>query len=415
LVWFGLVWFGLVWFGLVWFGLVWFGLVCFVLFWFVLFCFVLFCFGLVWFGLVWFGLVWFGLVCFCLFCFVLFVFCCLVFCNFFPLASFILFFFVFFFFFFFFFPFSFSYLSLQPKMTRKFTTYFKHAKFICGEVQTVSPSVVDIIVPSPDSSDSPDSPDSPHSPPIHSIPYDYLVVCLGTHYPLFKPDLPTISERVHEVHSFAQRIRDAQHVLVVGGRGVGVELVGSIIDEYPDKKVTVVHPGKALMDLWPESGIQRLRNYISSKPSIEVVSVQITFFFLLFFFIIINSDSTNKLHCRVINSEGNRHELSDGTFIEGIFNIFKIFPFFLSYHTSNILFCFILADLKITTNGGVPNTQAFHAHFGDALGPRGYIKVRSTLQMEGYDHIFAIGDIADVPQNKVICHSPIYFFFLFCF
>eukprot|EP00026_Physarum_polycephalum_P021304 Phypoly_transcript_24471.p1 GENE.Phypoly_transcript_24471~~Phypoly_transcript_24471.p1 ORF type:complete len:139 (+),score=22.56 Phypoly_transcript_24471:1-417(+) len=56
--------------------------------------------------------------------------------------------------------------------------------------------------------------------------------------------------------------------------------------------------------------------------------------------------------------------------------------------------------MKIETWNGAPNTQAFREHFGESLTQNGFLKVRETMQIAGHDHIFAMGDIADVTMNK---------------
>lgn len=44
----------------------------------------------------------------------------------------------------------------------------------------------------------------------------------------------------------------------------------------------------------------------------------------------------------------------------------------------------------------------FKTHFASAINEQGYLKVRPSLQFEDYDNIFALGDVADAPMNKVL-------------
>jgi NADH dehydrogenase FAD-containing subunit len=80
------------------------------------------------------------------------------------------------------------------------------------------------------------------------IPYDYLVVALGTKYPnqifslsnnnciffenqmyqYFKAEAQTLPQRGDELLEFSQRLRAANRVLVIGGRTVGTEFIGEV-------------------------------------------------------------------------------------------------------------------------------------------------------------------------------------------
>ena len=51
--------------------------------------------------------------------------------------------------------------------------------------------------------------------------------------------------------------------------------------------------------------------------------------------------------------------------------------------------------------GFVPNTDFLQAECGDLLSKRGHIKVNEYLQVEGHPNIFAVGDVADVDEEKL--------------
>lgn len=189
-----------------------------------------------------------------------------------------------------------------------------------------------------------------------------------TRYPFFKAEAVTKDARFAEITGIAQQIQAANHVLVVGGRSVGVEFVGEIINTWPNKEVTIVHPMDNLMDMWPKSGIKRLNKYLGERKNVHIV-----------------------LQKKVVRSEGTQHELSDGTMVEGTFNRTYLFSIL------NI----DAADFKILATGVQPNSESLQQFFGAALSPAGYVKVRKTLQLEGNDNIFALGDIADLDMPKV--------------
>jgi hypothetical protein len=88
---------------------------------------------------------------------------------------------------------------------------------------------------------------------------------------------------------------------------VGVEVVGEILEQYPSKQVTIVHPAETLMDGWPKSAIKKMNKFLNGKGKrVQVI-----------------------LGKKVSRSEGTRHELSDGTFIEGTTSIPFAVNFFL--------------------------------------------------------------------------------------
>jgi len=225
------------------------------------------------------------------------------------------------------------------KFTGLYETYLKSSRFVCGTIRVVQvqPQQVEVITQAG----------------TEFIPYDYLVYCTGTRYEHFKAEAPTLQERTTQISDIAQQIQNANHILVVGGRSVGVEVMGEILEQYPSKQITIVHPAQTLMDEWPSSGLKKLNKFINGKgKKINVV-----------------------LGKKVVRSEGNRHELSDGSVIE--------------------------ANLKITATGNTPNSESLRDFFSTALTPAGYVKVRPTLQLEGYGNIFCFGDIADLHHPKL--------------
>lgn len=225
------------------------------------------------------------------------------------------------------------------KYSALYETFLKTTRFVCGDIRVVQaqPQQVEVVTQAG----------------TEFLPYDYLIICTGTRYQHFKADAATLHERTNQVNTLAQQIENANHILVVGGRSVGVEIVGEIVEKYPAKQVTIVHPAASLMDEWPQGGMKKLNKFIHGKGKrVNVV-----------------------LGKKLASSEGNRHELSDGTIIE--------------------------ADLKIMATGNTPNSEALRPFFGTALTPSGYVKVRPTLQLEGFGNIFAFGDIADSEHAKM--------------
>lgn len=91
-------------------------------------------------------------------------------------------------------------------------------------------------------------------------------------------------DRSNEIENFIDKVKKSQHVLIVGGRGVGVEIAAEIAEHFPNKKITLVHSRKNLMDIWPSGAIELLNSFMQ-KNNVNVVSfIFIYFSFVLFLF-----------------------------------------------------------------------------------------------------------------------------------
>uniref|UniRef100_A0A3Q1LSN9 Ferroptosis suppressor protein 1 n=2 Tax=Bos TaxID=9903 RepID=A0A3Q1LSN9_BOVIN len=66
------------------------------------------------------------------------------------------------------------------------------------------------------------------------------------------------------------------------------------------------------------------------------------------------------------------------------------------------------ANLVIVCNGIKINSAAYRSAFGDRLASNGALRVNEYLQVEGYSHIYAIGDCADVREPKMAYHASLH-------
>jgi NADH dehydrogenase FAD-containing subunit len=99
-----------------------------------------------------------------------------------------------------------------------------------------------------------------------------LVSCYqGSTYPF--PCRPPADSSIRSVHSLLvslqSAVKAASSILVVGAGPVGIEFAGEVAAEYPEKKVTIVHSGQALMeDFKPSLGAKLLSQL---KGEVKVV------------------------------------------------------------------------------------------------------------------------------------------------
>ncbi len=184
-----------------------------------------------------------------------------------------------------------------------------------------------------------------------SISYDYLFVCSGSRYntPIKEKNI-VLPHRASELRKAHQHLVDARTVLIVGGGLVGVELAAEIVDFYPEKEVIIVHAKDTLLERNPKKAQEYAEKYLK-KRKVEIIYNE-------------------------------RMEKQDGAL-------------FLTNTGRKIH-----ADLCFLCTGIVPNTELFQKHFTSVLNERKQVKVEHTLQMHGYAHIFVVGDLNSLVEEK---------------
>jgi len=137
----------------------------------------------------------------------------------------------------------------------------------------------------------------------------------------------------------------ANHVLVIGGGITGVELTAELVTKFPDLQVTLVHSGDRLL---PDiTKTEKPRNYITQFYQLHNVSI--------------------LLNQRVLS------ELPDHSgFVTNLTTV--------------------KADFAFLCGSGLPNSEIVgHTALKSGLG----LTVNQHLQVKGYNHIFAGGDVVD--------------------
>jgi NADH dehydrogenase FAD-containing subunit len=189
---------------------------------------------------------------------------------------------------------------------------------------------------------------------------DYLVLATGSSYSYpGKPAADSRSDALDDLRRTHKELAGAQHVLIAGAGPVGLELAGEIKDAWPHKQVTVVDPGDRLLpgfradvreDLHrqlDELGVRlRLGNRLTAPPATEPGRVE-TFTVTTTDGADLTADIWFRAHGVRVNSD-------------------------------------YLADGRLTTRTA-----------------RGQVHVTETLTVEGYDHVYAIGDLTDVAEAKM--------------
>jgi len=206
-----------------------------------------------------------------------------------------------------------------------------------------------------------------------SISYDYLIICSGSRTPDIKfrsgrntpydkneisaLNSTVITARAQHIEGYNSLLKSSQSVLIIGGGTVGVELAGEIIENFKDKEITIVHSSSALMPRSPQRAINYTEDYFKRN-------------------------GTNLIfNDKVSTQEGNRFVTNGGKVIE--------------------------ADLAFLCTGNVPNSEFLqNEYFADHLNAYGFVKVNTSLQLEGHPNIFVAGDLTYIPdQEEKLCQT----------
>lgn len=179
------------------------------------------------------------------------------------------------------------------------------------------------------------------------IPYDYLIVALGTRYQLtaFKP-FGEISNVEESIKSISERITEAHDICVVGGGPTGLEVVGEIGLTYPDKKLTLVVGKRGPVPRFGANVIKTVHKKLQ------------------------------KYNVTVIKDHG----IVNGNDVE--------------YNGAVHHF-----DLVIPTCTHTPNTEFLSPEY---VNERGYANVDRHFRVKGTDNVFAFGDVVQFTTKTAI-------------
>ncbi len=162
-------------------------------------------------------------------------------------------------------------------------------------------------------------------------------------------------------------MKEARKIIIVGGGAVGVQLSTDIKETYPEKEVILVHSRSKMMNRFHD-GLDRLCQERLKELGVEMVLGKR---------VVIPNGGWDDNNTKTV-------ELIDGTTISG--------------------------DLIIPAIGQTPNSSLIKTLNPFLIESNGYLKVLPTLQLstnptspptgKTYDHIFAIGDVANTGAGK---------------
>ncbi|WJX49995.1 hypothetical protein P8452_36362 [Trifolium repens] len=181
------------------------------------------------------------------------------------------------------------------------------------------------------------------------IAYDYLVIATGHTDPIPK----TRTERLDQYKGENTKIKSARSILIVGGGPTGVELAAEIADDFPDKKVTIVHKGSRLLEYIGAKASRKTLKWLKSRK----VDVKL--------------DQSVDLD----SFRNETYQTSAGESIE--------------------------ADTHFVCIGKpLASTWLGETFLKEDLDGNGRVQVDEYLRVKGRSNVFAIGDITDIQEIK---------------
>jgi NADH dehydrogenase FAD-containing subunit len=195
------------------------------------------------------------------------------------------------------------------------------------------------------------------------IRFDYLVIATGSSY-AFPGKIAEIegSKAISLYNNLQEKIQQAQNILIIGGGPVGVELAGEIATDFPEKDITLVHNQPTLL----QPKVFQDKMYTRLKEQLEKLNVKIILNDAIEF-----PKNKDTQHMNYI--EGTRTYVTEK-------------------NKRNIV-----ADLTFVCTGAhVNNKSILNGPLKTKVNYQtGRLIVNNYLQVDGFENIFAIGDISD--------------------
>ncbi len=196
------------------------------------------------------------------------------------------------------------------------------------------------------------------------IDADYLVLASGSAYPFpAKPDTDVAHEALGRIRATHGELAGAGRVLIVGAGPVGLELAGEIKAVWPDKQVTVLDPAPELLPGFLPEVREELRRQLSE------IGVEVR----------LGTSLTEEPPSEPGTAKSFAVAASDGTELT--------------------------ADIWFRCHGVRPNGDYLADGAIAARTAAGQVRVTPRLNVEGHAHVYALGDLTDVPEDKMAAHA----------
>ncbi|XP_033103863.1 apoptosis-inducing factor 2-like [Anneissia japonica] len=194
-----------------------------------------------------------------------------------------------------------------------------------------------------------------------SVPYDYLVIATGStgKFPCKVTKSVDNKDIISKFDSLKEEIHASTKIVIVGGGAAGVELAGEIMTDLKGKEVYLIHPREKLVSEMNADSFTK-----SVRDQLETLGVKLVL-----------GERVTNLEELPTAAEKSVVRTDKGSSIE--------------------------ADLVVPCTGLKVNTSAYGISLANKMDGNGYLNVNETLQVDGCDGVFAIGDCNNKERAKL--------------
>jgi NADH dehydrogenase, FAD-containing subunit len=194
------------------------------------------------------------------------------------------------------------------------------------------------------------------------IDADFIVFATGSNYPFpAKHNMSQVAVAKARIEQLHANLAAAESVLLVGGGTVGLELAGELAHSFPHLHIKIVEKEDTILPTegYTEEFREAVREQTDKLGATVYTDAELAY---------LPSTAIGELgHFRV--------DTKDGREIE--------------------------ADLWFKCYGSQPASGYLHGtEFASVLNQDGTVQVVDNMQVKGYDTVYAVGDITDVPESK---------------
>ncbi|MFF4413331.1 NAD(P)/FAD-dependent oxidoreductase [Streptosporangium sp. NPDC001559] len=188
----------------------------------------------------------------------------------------------------------------------------------------------------------------------------YLVLATGSDYAYpAKPDADSTERILDDLRLTHKELAGAERVLILGAGPVGLELAGEIKEVWPHKHVTVFDPAERLLPAFDPELRHDLHRQLDELDIHLRLGADLT---------APPTTGSGRAETFTVTTTGGEEITADIWFRAYGVRVNSDY----------------LADGRLTTRT-----------------PQGQVPVTETLNVRGYDHVYAIGDITDVAEAKM--------------
>jgi NADH dehydrogenase FAD-containing subunit len=171
----------------------------------------------------------------------------------------------------------------------------------------------------------------------------------------------TVGQRKEFYWKFYRQLLAAKRIVIVGGGPIGIEIAGEISESFPEKLLTLIESGERILkDTSPKAALHAEKELKKRGVIIKLKEK-----------VIVPKTSDLISEGSLVTSTGQQIE----------------------------------ADLILWCLGGSSKTGYLEKHYSHAISAQGGVKVTPHLQVEGTTNLFALGDLANLAENKMAIHT----------